>query len=97
MPKQVPNPNWRDLALGGAIIEPGSAKYNRTGDWRSDRPIWNFDKCIKCGICSVFCPEGSITMRRDGIPENDLEYCKGCGICMVECYTGCIAMEEEKV
>lgn len=97
MSRQSATPQWTELALGTAVTEPGSSKYNRTGDWRSSRPIWNFEKCVKCGVCSIFCPEGSISMRRDGLPENDLEYCKGCGICTVECWTGCIVMEEEKV
>ncbi len=110
MPKQVPNPNWKDLALGGAVIEPGSAKYNRTGDWRSERPVWTDKRCVGCGVCSIFCPEGCITMIPDKTLDNergyrpvtDLEYCKGCGICVVECdkrcrVLECIVMEEEKV
>ena len=50
---------------------------------------------LLCGVCTVFCPEGCITMRADGYPEADMEYCKGCGICVAECWTGCIRMEEE--
>lgn len=96
MSKQSPTPNWRDLALGVAVTEPGSSKYNRTGDWRSSRPIWQFDKCVKCGVCSIFCPEGCISMQTDGLPLSDMEFCKGCGICVVECWTGCIHLEEEK-
>ncbi len=93
--QQSPTPKWKELALGCAVIEPGSAKYNRTGDWRSSRPIWNYDKCIKCGVCTVFCPEGCLAMRKDGFPESDMEFCKGCAICVTECWTGCIHMEEE--
>ncbi len=96
MPKQSPSPNWQDMALGTAITEPGSAKYQRTGDWRSSGPVWDLDKCIKCGVCAVFCPEGCITMRADGYPEADMEYCKGCAICVCECWAACIAMVEEK-
>ncbi len=94
--KQSGNPTWKELALGTAVIEPGSSKYNRTGDWRSSRPIWNFEQCVKCGICAIFCPEGCIEMKPTGLPEADMEFCKGCAICMTECWTGCIAMEEEK-
>ena len=96
MSKQSPTPNWRDLALGVAVTEPGSSKYNRTGDWRSSRPICKFEQCVKCGVCSVFCPEGCIAMQSDGLPLADMEFCKGCGICVVECWTGCIHLEEEK-
>ena len=31
-------PGWRDLPVGADILEPGSARRNRTGDWRSERP-----------------------------------------------------------
>ena len=96
MSRQSANPEWRELALGMAITEPGSSRYNRTGDWRSSRPVWVFDKCVRCGVCSVFCPEGCIEMQKDGLPLADMEYCKGCGICVTECWTGCIEMEEEK-
>jgi pyruvate ferredoxin oxidoreductase delta subunit len=51
---------------------------------------------VKCGVCSVFCPEGCIKMQKDGLPLADMEYCKGCGICVVECWTGCISLTEEK-
>ena len=96
MSRQSANPNWRELALGMAITDPGSSRYNRTGDWRSSRPLWEFEKCVKCGVCAVFCPEGCIAMQRDGLPLADMEYCKGCGICVLECWTGCIEMTEEK-
>jgi len=97
MSRQSVTPKWKELALGMAITEPGSARYNRTGDWRSSRPIWDFDKCVKCGICSVYCPEGCIEMQKDGLPHSDMEYCKGCGICVAECWTGCIELKEEGI
>ena len=96
MTRQTTHPRWQELALGTAATEPGSSRYNRTGDWRSSRPGWNLEQCVKCGVCTVFCPEGCITMRADGYPEADYEYCKGCGICVAECWTGCIALEEEQ-
>jgi len=88
-------PGWRDLPLGTDILEPGSARRNRTGDWRSERPLWNDDACVQCGVCVVFCPEGCIAFQPDGYPRADLDYCKGCGICMHECVTACIRMERE--
>lgn len=97
MERQNPFPKWTELAVGTAIVVPGSSRANRTGDWRSSRPIWNLNQCIKCGVCTLFCPEGCIAHRKDQYPEADLEYCKGCGICVRECFTGCIRMEEEKV
>ncbi len=94
--QQSTTPKWQELAVAVSVTEPGSSRYNRTGDWRSSRPLWNLEQCVKCGVCVVFCPEGCIDVREDGCPEADMEYCKGCGICVNECWTGCIQMEEEE-
>jgi pyruvate ferredoxin oxidoreductase gamma subunit len=88
-------PSWRELLPGCIVIEAGSAKQYRTGDWKSEHPVWNYDKCIKCGICYLFCPEGCIREREDGYFDADLFYCKGCGICARECWTEAIKMVEE--
>jgi pyruvate ferredoxin oxidoreductase gamma subunit len=89
-------PSWRELLPGCVITEPGNAKAYRTGDWKSSHPVWNNQKCIKCGICYLFCPEGCIREKQDGYFEADLYYCKGCGICARECWTQAITMMEEE-
>ncbi|MFH1437746.1 MAG: 4Fe-4S binding protein [Pseudomonadota bacterium] len=89
-------PGWKDMPPGADIIEPGSAVATRTGQWRSERPESKSEKCIKCGVCGLFCPEGCIDFQEDGTPLVDFEYCKGCGICARECFTGCIIMVMEK-
>jgi pyruvate ferredoxin oxidoreductase delta subunit len=86
---------WKDIEIGAIATEPGSASQYRTGDWRSQRPTYIYSRCIKCGICSIFCPEGCVRQREDGLFEADLYYCKGCGICAYECPTGVIKMVEE--
>ena len=89
-------PSWRELLPGCVITEAGNAKQYRTGDWKSERPVWNLEKCIKCGICYLFCPEGCIRQNEDGYFEANLYYCKGCGICVRECWTEAIKMVEEE-
>ena len=89
-------PSWRELLPGGIVTDAGSAKRYRTGDWKSERPVWDHQKCIKCGICYLFCPEGCIREKEDGYFEADLYYCKGCGICARECWTEAIKMVEEE-
>jgi pyruvate ferredoxin oxidoreductase delta subunit len=87
---------WRDVEIGGISAEPGNAREYKTGDWRSQRPTYNSKRCIKCGICYVFCPEGCIAQTEAGYFEADLFYCKGCGICARECPTSVITMVEEE-
>jgi pyruvate ferredoxin oxidoreductase delta subunit len=87
---------WRELEIGCIVTEPGNAKQYRTGDWRSQRPTYNFQKCIKCGLCWVFCPESCIEQNEEEYFAADLFYCYGCGICARECPTGVITMVEEE-
>lgn len=87
---------WKDLSPGLIATEPGSARQYKTGAWRSHRPTYQFKRCIKCGICHLYCPEGCIIQNKEGNFEADMEYCKGCGICAKECPTGVITMVEEE-
>jgi len=87
---------WKDLEIGSIATEPGSARQYKSGDWRSQRPTYDFDKCAKCVLCAIFCPEGAISQNEDGYFEADLYYCKGCGICAKECPTKVITMVEEE-
>jgi len=87
---------WKDIEIGAIVTEPGNASQYRTGDWRSQRPIYNFDRCIKCGLCQIFCPEGCVLQNAQGYFEADLYYCKGCAICARECPTWVITMKEEE-
>jgi pyruvate ferredoxin oxidoreductase delta subunit len=88
---------WKDLEIGAIVTEPGNAAQYKTGDWRSQRPTYDFTKCISCGLCQIYCPEGCIWQNTDGYFEADMFYCKGCGICARECPTRVITMvlEEE--
>jgi pyruvate ferredoxin oxidoreductase delta subunit len=87
---------WKDMEIGSIVTEPGSARQYKTGDWRSQRPTYNFKRCIKCGICYLFCPEACISQNEKGNFEADLYYCKGCGVCAKECPTRVITMVEEE-
>ncbi len=86
----------RDLEIGSIVTEPGSASRYRTGDWRSQRPIFELERCNKCGLCYIYCPEGCVGQDAEGYFEADLYYCKGCGICAKECPKDVITMVEEE-
>jgi len=94
--KQAHELGWKDFDPGFVLTEAGSSVRYRTGDWRSKRPYRDNSRCIKCGLCYIFCPDMAVTRRADGFFEADLEYCKGCGICAVECQTQCIKMKDER-
>lgn len=88
--------SWKDIEIGCIVTEPGSASEYKTGDWRADRPDYDFNRCIKCGLCYMYCPEGCIYQNDDGYFVADMYYCKGCGICAVECWTKAISMVQEE-
>ena len=88
--------SWRDVEIGCVVSQPGNAADYKTGDWRADRPVYDFSRCIKCGICYIYCPEGCIVENSEGYFEADLYYCKGCGICATECWTKAISMIQEE-
>ncbi len=62
-------------------------------DWRFEKPVWDNQKCIRCGVCGLSCPDGAIFQNGEGYYEADETYCKGCGLCKQQCWTGCISME----
>ena len=77
---------WREIPIGGMILEAGNSVAYRTGDWRAFRPVAGEAECAHCFTCWVYCPDSSILVN----PENekmvgfDLEHCKGCGQCKIK-------------
>jgi pyruvate ferredoxin oxidoreductase delta subunit len=67
----------------------------RTGLWRSMKPVLNGSKCVRCGICWMYCPDRAVEKVEDGTYEINYYVCKGCGICSEECTSGAIEMVEE--
>jgi pyruvate ferredoxin oxidoreductase delta subunit len=72
--------------------QPGSTLKNKTGGWRNFRPVYIYEKCTKCGICEIVCPDMAVKPREDGFFEYDYDYCKGCGVCANECPAKAIEM-----
>lgn len=87
--------SWRCVPEGGLVPEPGSSVTVNTGAWRSEHPVIDFDRCIHCLICWLFCPDSSVLLEGEKVAGIDYEHCKGCGICAVECPRHCIAMIPE--
>ncbi|WP_292485097.1 pyruvate synthase subunit PorD [Methanohalobium sp.] len=80
----------------GGVCEPGTTKNNKTGGWRNYKPVFLYDKCIKCKLCELLCPDEAIDPREDGFFEYNYDYCKGCGVCANECPVSAIEMVLEE-
>ena len=72
------------------IREPGNSVRRKTGSWRVFKPVWDFEKCILCKQCWLFCPEAAINWKKR--PEVDYDVCKGCGVCAQVCPVQAIKM-----
>lgn len=87
--------SWKDVKPGGVVDKTGGARKTRTGDWRSQKPVFNKEKCTKCGMCYLYCPDAAIKRDAEGYVEIDFYFCKGCGICSTECPVDAITMIKE--
>jgi len=93
-PKVQEYKNWIELSPI-PISLPIDGAIGPTGDWRTFRPVIK-EGCNQCGICWMYCPEGTIERQEDGSFKIDYVYCKGCGICAKECPTNNIEMVREE-
>ena len=66
-----------------------------TGNWRTQRPVIDHNKCRKCGLCQLWCPDASIYIK-DEIYYINYKFCKGCGICENECPAKAIKIVREE-
>jgi len=91
--------SWKDLQCGALIKDLKRIKENKTGAWRSMRPVFYKEKCINCYRCWMFCPDSAIKIENDKVAGIDYDYCKGCGICAQECpkkVQAIVMVKEEK-
>ena len=85
---------YNDLTIGGNIYIAGNAKEFKTGDWKSNCPIFHSEKCKQCGLCFPVCPDDAIPVDKDGTRGDfNLDACKGCGVCAKVCPFGAITMK----
>ncbi|MEO0080430.1 MAG: 4Fe-4S dicluster-binding protein [candidate division WOR-3 bacterium] len=87
---------WQELPCGAIIEDLQAVLENKTGTWRSQRPVWDEKKCRPCYLCWVYCPDSAIIIKDGKVAGIDYDYCKGCGICSTVCPRSAITMEKEK-
>ena len=76
----------------GSVI-PVTDDFKTNDDWRFERPVWDTQKCVRCGKCCQACPDSAIVQNEDEYYSVGLQYCKGCGLCVLQCISGCISLE----
>ena len=83
--RENPLPKVSEVPLGGVIPSNGNTVYYKTGSWRTQRPIFDREKCTDCLLCWLHCPDDSIVLESGKVVGIDADHCKGCGICSFEC------------
>lgn len=86
------------MKVNKPYTKPAGSLKNKTGNWRSQKPIVDYSKCIGCQRCAKLCPDSCIIMKK--IKNNpkaiiDYNYCKGCGLCAKECPVKAIKMVDD--
>lgn len=87
--------SWKEMSHGTHVFEAGNAVNFKTGDWRSDVPIFIKENCKQCLLCFPVCPDSAIILNNDGqVTGFDLDFCKGCLCCKAVCNFNAIEQEE---
>lgn len=76
---------WQQMTEGGEIYEGGTSRLTKTGEWRTQTPVFLAEKCAQCLLCVPFCPDSSIPVVNGKRLDFDFDHCKGCGICAKVC------------
>ncbi len=82
------------------VVKPGTSLKNKTGPWRTEKPLTDLEICIGCSLCAKVCPDSAITMKQNLKksklePHTDYNYCKGCGLCAQVCPVKAIKMKKD--
>ena len=92
----TPSVTWKDITPGCNIFEGGTSVTVETGDWRTMKPVIDWEKCRQCLLCAPYCPDSSIPVVNGKRQDFDFDHCKGCGICYKVCPFGAISFGKEE-
>ncbi|RMF88856.1 MAG: (4Fe-4S)-binding protein [Nitrospinota bacterium] len=92
----------RGIPQGGGFhggeggYQPGRNPYFKKFTTRTMRPVIDFEKCTKCTLCWLQCPDTCFDVTPDGFYDANMEACCGCGVCEAVCpVPDCIVMVNE--
>ncbi|MBR1508625.1 MAG: 4Fe-4S binding protein [Eubacterium sp.] len=85
---------YQDMTEGNQIYGGGGSVEFKTGEWRTETPVMNWEKCVNCLLCAPCCPDSCIPVEDGKRLDFDYDHCKGCGICAAVCSFKAISMKE---
>ena len=81
---------------GGKGYVPERNPYFKKYTTRTMRPVIDFDKCVKCTLCWIQCPDSCFDVTPEGLYDANMESCCGCGVCEAVCPAkDCVTMVRE--
>ncbi len=81
---------------GGKGYRPERSQVFKKFSTRTMRPVVDFDKCVKCTLCWLQCPDSCFDVTPEGLYDANMESCCGCGVCEAVCpVEDCITMVNE--
>lgn len=83
-----------ELTEGLMMFAQATSKDFKTGEWRTNTPVFCAEKCKQCLLCAPVCPDSAIPVKDSKRSDFDYDHCKGCGICEKACPFGAIEMRE---
>lgn len=96
MSKLIPEEKLENLGKKGIPYGEAGGTLVERASWRTFKPVIDYTKCIKCGMCWLHCPDSAYTFGKDGFPICDSKTCKGCLLCIDVCPVKCIKAEQER-
>lgn len=77
-------------------FQPERNPYFKKYTTRSMRPVVDFDKCVKCTLCWLQCPDSCFDVTPEHLYDANMSACCGCGVCEAVCpVERCITMVNE--
>jgi len=80
------------LKIECSVVAKGLAEPFKSNKPKQFLPVWDKERCIRCGICYIYCPNGAVIRVEDGFFEAEVDSCSACGICHRECLCGAVSM-----
>lgn len=60
-------------------------------------PKWDFDRCIRCGLCGTVCRTNAIVSVKGKRPIFIRPQCNGCGSCVLKCPENAISWNKKEI